>query len=192
MRVSSASHCGELITAGTIRPNGTKPPSAGTRASRSTCCSGCQARRGRAQGNRGSAEDRRDLERAAGWGTCALVLPDAWRRHRGRATVAIVLLPGVRAMGFRRPTHARPSRALRFRASSLRCRVGGAARMPRSPSSKCCQPSGVMHLWSVAVIYAWLEQRTAHILREEPYDPILRARSYRRHRTFQQHQLCAR
>jgi hypothetical protein len=86
--------------------HGSEPPSAGSRAHRRGCGQG-PARRGRAQGGRRRAEDRGNLERAAGWRTRALVLPDYRRRYRGRAAVAVILLPGMRPVRLRRPADAR-------------------------------------------------------------------------------------
>ena len=46
---------------------------------------------------------------AAGRQARRVVLSDNRRRHHGRATVAVVLLPGLRSVWLDRPAHARPA-----------------------------------------------------------------------------------
>jgi hypothetical protein len=89
--------------------DGTEPASAGTRASRRACRRLGEARRGQAQGACQRPEDRRDLKRAPGRWACVVVLSDDRRCRRGRAAVAHLVLPGLRAIRLGRPAHSRPS-----------------------------------------------------------------------------------
>ena len=57
------------------------------------------------QGNRRGAEDRRHLERAAGWGAGAVVLSDNRGSYCDWAAVVDILLPGPRAVRLSRPAH---------------------------------------------------------------------------------------
>jgi hypothetical protein len=60
-----------------------------------------QACRGRAQGCRRCAENRRHLECASGWRTCSMVLSDDWGCHSSWPALAELLLPSMQATGLR-------------------------------------------------------------------------------------------